>query len=185
MIEISIHYFIIILTISFLSSGLIIYFILKKRLNHFKTLSETDEMTKLLNYSAFSKILSKYSKQKRAFSLVLLDLNDFKQVNDKMGYNEGDKLLKETAQIIKSCLRTTDIIARYKIGDEFAVLLSHVNNKELEIICNRIIQRSTIITLSIGASIFNTTDDNADKIISRTETALRKAKNKKQGYIII
>jgi diguanylate cyclase (GGDEF)-like protein len=184
MIEISIHYFIIILIISFLSSGLIIYFVLKKRINHFKMLSETDEMTKLLNYSAFSKILTKYIKQKRAFSFVLLDLNDFKQVNDKIGYNAGDKLLKETAQIIKSCLRTTDIIARYKIGDEFAVLLSHVNYKELEIICNRIIQHSSIVTLSIGASIFNSTNDNTDKIINRTETALRKAKNNKQGFLI-
>jgi diguanylate cyclase (GGDEF)-like protein len=186
MIEISKHYFILILVLSFLIGGLFIYFFLKKRLNNLKKLSETDEMTNLLNYSTFYNVLRQFCKQKRLFALLLIDLNDFKQVNDTKGYQEGDKLIKKTADYLKSCPRTTDIIARYKIGDEFAILITDVNNNELELICKRIVQDSYFVQFSIGASLFNSIcNDNTDKIVKRTEAALKEAKTNKQDYIII
>ncbi|HMK92635.1 MAG TPA: diguanylate cyclase [Thermoleophilia bacterium] len=88
-------------------------------------LSVTDELTGLANRRGFLILAEQQRKLvRRGHSMVLLymDLNDFKSINDTLGHNVGDEALVETAQILRTCVRESDILARMG-GDEFAALL--------------------------------------------------------------
>ena len=88
-------------------------------------LSVTDELTGLSNRRGFMILAEQQRKLvKRGHSMVLLymDLNDFKTINDTLGHNAGDEALVETAQVLRTCVRESDILARMG-GDEFAALL--------------------------------------------------------------
>jgi diguanylate cyclase (GGDEF)-like protein len=73
----------------------------------------------------------------RTFSAILIDMNDFKHINDSFGHSVGDKALEETASLLKSCLRTNDFVSRYG-GDEFCIVLNISDQMELEKVVNRI-----------------------------------------------
>ena len=88
-------------------------------------LSVTDELTGLSNRRGFMILAEQQRKLvRRGHSMVLLymDLNDFKTINDTLGHNAGDEALVETAQVLRTCVRESDILARMG-GDEFAALL--------------------------------------------------------------
>lgn len=88
-------------------------------------LSVTDELTGLSNRRGFMMLAEQQRKLvRRGHSMVLLymDLNDFKSINDTLGHNAGDDALVEAAQILRTCVRESDILARMG-GDEFAALL--------------------------------------------------------------
>jgi two-component system cell cycle response regulator len=88
-------------------------------------LSVTDELTALANRRGFMILAEQQRKLvQRGHSMVLLymDLNDFKSINDTLGHNVGDEALVETARILRTCVRESDILARMG-GDEFAALL--------------------------------------------------------------
>lgn len=88
-------------------------------------LAAEDELTGAANRRAlgaeFSKIVYNYSRKKGQFSLILLDLDNFKMVNDTLGHLAGDKLLVAVVELIKTIIRPTDIFARWG-GDEFVIL---------------------------------------------------------------
>ncbi len=71
-------------------------------------------------------------------SMILLDIDQFKEVNDHYGHLVGDQVLKKTAEIIKSCLRTTDIVARFG-GDEFVVILPRTDPEQLAFVRERLV----------------------------------------------
>lgn len=91
-----------------------------------KRMAITDGLTKIYNHRFFQELFEKEFKRSMrygtVFSLIMLDIDFFKNINDTYGHLYGDEILKETASIIKGCLRTMDILARYG-GEEFAVLL--------------------------------------------------------------
>lgn len=87
------------------------------------SLLTTDYLTGIFNRRQFESILNrKIISGRREFSLIMLDLDNFKSINDNYGHTEGDHALETAVQIIQSSLRTGDITARYA-GDEFLVLL--------------------------------------------------------------
>jgi diguanylate cyclase len=92
----------------------------------FKALSETDEMTSLLNKRSFIPMFNKAAevamKYNQPLSVMMIDADNLKEVNDKYGHKAGDKLIVSMANAIEDCLRTSDIICRYG-GDEFLALL--------------------------------------------------------------
>jgi len=92
----------------------------------FKALSETDEMTDLLNKRSFIPMFNKAAevamKYNQPLSVMMIDADNLKEVNDKFGHKAGDKLIVTIAGTIEDCLRTSDIICRYG-GDEFVALL--------------------------------------------------------------
>jgi len=100
----------------------------------------TDHLTGLNN----RRKLDAYLKEKislctsdKVFSIILLDINDFKCINDTYGHNIGDSALETAAKLLKSCLRARDFIARYG-GDEFCIILDISDISDLEAVVYRI-----------------------------------------------
>lgn len=103
-----------------------------------------DQLTKLPNRNLFKDRLDKELKRshrnKLSLSLLFLDLDHFKDINDTLGHDKGDELLKEVARRLLSCVRETDTVARIS-GDEFAIILPEIDNKlRIETIAQHIIQ---------------------------------------------
>nr|WP_275888492.1 GGDEF domain-containing protein [Desulfobulbus alkaliphilus] len=88
--------------------------------------ASTDKLTGLMNRHRFLDVaereLLQYERYQRDFSIILLDLDHFKQVNDQYGHNVGDFVLKQTAEILLHCSRKQDAVARWG-GEEFIMLL--------------------------------------------------------------
>jgi two-component system cell cycle response regulator len=130
-------------------------------------LAITDGLTKLYNsrsfYSQLELEVDRFNRYKHPLSLLLLDIDNFKEYNDNYGHLEGDKVLVRFSQIIKSCLRANDSAYRYG-GEEFTVILPETTGEEAKTVAQRI--RATLeaenfipepnkkatITISIGVT---------------------------------
>jgi len=99
---------------------------LRRAYSHVKQLSETDELTGVLNMRAFATLSERVAQQAgryaRPFSVLMIDSDSLKHVNDTLGHETGNRLLQQTVECIQGRLRQTDLIARYG-GDEFVALL--------------------------------------------------------------
>lgn len=78
------------------------------------------------------------SSQRRTFSFVMLDIDNFKTINDSLGHETGDKVLKTTANLLKKCVRSNDYVMRYG-GDEFCLILDVSTNAALSRVISRLI----------------------------------------------
>ncbi len=108
----------------------------RKRLeDQMRTASITDELTGLLNRRGFLVFAEKQrniaNRNKKNFSLLYLDLDEMKRINDEFGHREGDKALVDVATVLKKTFRASDIIARIG-GDEFAVLITEPPSSTIE-----------------------------------------------------
>jgi len=123
-------------------------------------LATTDGLTKLYNsrsfYSQLELEVDRFNRYKHPLSLLLLDLDNFKEFNDNFGHLEGDKVLVRFSQIIQDCLRINDSAYRYG-GEEFTVILPETNGDEAKTVAQRI--RS-----SLEAENFTPTPDQPAKI---------------------
>lgn len=122
----------------------------------------------------------------RPLSLLMLDIDHFKSVNDQHGHDAGDAVLKHFAHLLKKCVRPTDCVARYG-GEEFSVILTKADEKRACRVAERIrlavessefkIPKKTLrITVSIGVTTFSA-GDNGAKFYKRADEALYVAKN--------
>lgn len=151
----------------------------------------TDSLTGLYNHMEFQNCLSKEVKLShsydKGFSLLLLDLDHFKTVNDTYGHQVGDMVLKEIAETIRRCLRAVDKVFRYG-GEEFAVILPGVKPDTARNIAERIRQtvadssyrvgqdQAVKITVSIGITSLPHDTLQRDEMIHRADQALYSAK---------
>ena len=123
-------------------------------------LATTDGLTKLYNsrsfYTQLELEVDRYNRYRHPLSLLLLDIDNFKEFNDTFGHLEGDKVLVRFSLIIKSCLRTNDSAYRYG-GEEFTVILPETNGDEAKTVAQRI--RSSLETEN-----FSPTPDKKAKI---------------------
>jgi diguanylate cyclase (GGDEF)-like protein len=169
-----------------------------------RKLSFTDELTNLYNYRAFQELLSKelsrVRRKKTSLSLIMIDLDNFKQFNDCFGHQAGDLYLKETAKVLKGALRTYDIAARYG-GDEFVHILPETDEAGVLAVARRIKERFQSMhigvsnfadfsgrSLSIGIRTVRAEELNfktKDEIIREADTALYQSKNKGKNAIAI
>jgi len=100
--------------------------------------ARTDDLTGLLNYRTFKDRLERGAAKREPFGLVMIDLDEFKAVNDTLGHQAGDRLLREIAGVIRSTARESDAVFRYG-GDEFAVILPNGDGNGLSAAAHRIL----------------------------------------------
>ena len=138
----------------------------KKLEKELQDLSIKDNLTSLYNQRHFYRMLqtemTRAARQNRPLCLLLLDLDNFKQLNDTKGHLAGDRILEKVASIIKDCTREhVDYTFRYG-GDEFTVILTETNRKQALEVAERIRQqlprslKEANLTLSIGLAEFDT-----------------------------
>ena len=106
-----------------------------------QTLAVTDGLTGLLNHRAFSNILNrefiKTKRYQKPLSLIMMDVDNFKAVNDQYGHQAGDQTLREFARLCSEVVRDIDIVVRYG-GDEFAVILPDTELRQAMTVAERI-----------------------------------------------
>lgn len=162
---------------------------LQQESQHYKWLSHTDQLTNALNRNGFATAMSQQNpdgKMKSNTSLLIIDLDNFKRINDTLGHDTGDMVLRETAQIIQKNIRVSDKFVRWG-GEEFILLCDATNVKQALLIAEKIrvsIEAAKMthndgnisITASIGIGVAKS-DENFDDLFQRTDQALYRAKN--------
>lgn len=162
---------------------------LNKRLQHLAT---TDSLTKLANRRAFEARLDTYlgllERDKIEFSLLSLDLDHFKDINDQYGHDTGDKVLVAIGSLLASMFRTADLAARTG-GEEFAVILSAAGLEAAREIAERLraaIEKLEFAGFTVTASIGVTTahrEDAREDLLRRADKALYMAKRSSRNCV--
>ncbi len=185
--------FLVTLIITFL-----IIFIVSSNNKKILRLAEFDALTNIMNRRAFREkfeyllLLSKRDKKKT--SLVFLDIDNFKSINDTFGHQVGDEVLKLFTSIIKAHLREVDLVGRWG-GEEFTILLIDCNLDEAQVIIEKLkisIQESRSlhhlakrsVTASFGIAQA-AQDDNTDTIIQRADKAMYRSKEEGKNRITV
>jgi len=160
-------------------------------------ISITDELTGLYNRRHFEKILQKRLPQSleksQSLCLALVDIDGFKFINDTYGHPVGDKVLKTAANLLRSFMRTNDIIARLA-GDEFAMVFPDTEIEEARGICQAALNaiqntrvRLTVghlqLRASVGMSIAPFHGQSIQELIGAADVALYHAKRRHRGQI--
>jgi len=152
----------------------------------------TDSLTGLPNarYLAlrFDEEAARARRSDRLFQVLMLDLDNFKSVNDSFGHKVGDKMLREVAGIIHGQLREYDFLARCG-GDEFIALVQEIAGSQVQELCSRIEtavskfslslgrNRLAQVGISIGTATFNTDGETLDQLIAAADSEMYKVKS--------
>lgn len=168
--------------------------------NHLKDVSEQDELTKIPNRRKFNLIFETLwtlsAHQEKSLCLILIDIDDFKLYNDTFGHPKGDECLVHIAEILKKIpKRETDLVARIG-GEEFAILLYGINEKEgakFSEKARKLIEEAQLIsgapekpflTISVGCgSIISESKFNSKSFISKVDEALYRSKNNGKNIV--
>ena len=177
----------------------------RSRIHELKKQVGIDDLTKLYNSMEFNQRLSleltQAKNSRHPLSLVLIDIDHFKSVNDSYGYKAGDLILVKLSGLIKSRVRHMDVVFRYKQGDEFAILMAETEVSEALALVEKLQEElgmhkfpvpvsphsDDLVSLTFSAGIvgFNTSADTVETFAERAELALRNAKQfSKQGLSI-
>lgn len=164
-------------------------------------LSYTDSLTGIYNHGRFQYLLEEKLKEaeenNQPLSLIMIDIDNFKNYNDRLGHPAGDEVIKKIAEIIKNSCRKQDIPARYG-GEEFALILPNTNKEEARIIGERIrkkiadypfkdkeTQPQGAITVSVGIATFPEDAEDKKELIQKADLALFTAKNKGKNQVVV
>lgn len=159
-------------------------------IRHLTQQANHDHLTGLSNRNLFmdrlSQAFSQASRRNDRFALLYIDLDDFKEVNDRQGHTAGDELLRTTAIRLRQSVREADTVARLG-GDEFALILPDAKKREdVEKIARKILlafqdpviwqNELLAIRASIGASLYPENADNCEQLIQQADKAMYKQK---------
>ena len=172
--------------------------IIEKMNKEMEQLAITDELTMLYNYRYFQIVLDKELKNNKtgSVSLLMLDIDHFKQFNEAYGHMTGNKMLSEIACIIKGNVRETDTAFRYG-GEEFAIIFPGLEPQQVtetaekirRIIVNTIIKtaagKQVTVTVSEGISNYPGDSRNKSELISHADLALAEAKQQGRNQVKI
>jgi diguanylate cyclase (GGDEF)-like protein len=160
---------------------------LRAKNEELEKLSITDGLTGLANHRFLMQRLNeeatRSARSERPFSVLMVDVDHFKQYNDSFGHPAGDEILKRVAHLLRECTRTVDCVGRYG-GEEFAVIMPDTDNAGAIVVAERIRARMTeeqfpnrAITLSIGLAEFPGDASTAQATIAIADQALYQAKH--------
>ncbi|MCX7991395.1 MAG: sensor domain-containing diguanylate cyclase [Proteobacteria bacterium] len=155
-------------------------------------LTVKDDLTCLYNTRFFHEMLDREIKRafrkNRELSLIFIDMDHFKEVNDTYGHLYGSQLLKEVAEVIKNTIRSIDIPIRYG-GDEFVIILPETTKEQAGLVAERILNNirnkdflsnvglSLKLTASIGYANFPEDAKNKEELVVKADNAMYKVKN--------
>lgn len=156
-----------------------------------------DPLTRLANRRKFQeeveRAIVKAEELNKTFAILYFDLNKFKAVNDTLGHEVGDDLLKYVAARVASILRKPDILARLG-GDEFALLLHDCNENGVDLVVDRILDNVTrpfkvgettlVAELSIGAAYYPQNGKNLNELLRHADLAMYQAKQNGGGFYL-
>lgn len=190
-------------------------FLQRRISNEMETLASHDSLTELPNRRILSRkitdALTTAHKNQQQTALVMVDLDDFKLINDSIGHAAGDQLLKEVAQRFKEIVRSTDVVEQLYLaesqselepivgrlgGDEFLIVLPNVGYLSQAVLVTerlmsglampiRIEGYSTYIHASMGIAIYPIHGDNADVLLHHADSAMYAAKRKKGNSMVV
>lgn len=171
-----------------------------QKATQFQLLSITDPLTGLLNRRYLEERLAEeFERSKRhrfPMSFLMIDIDNFKEYNDRHGHQAGDVALEITAQCLRSALRSADVASRYG-GEEFSILLPQTNITEALVIAERIrsrVEKSSFphgksqphgaVTVSLGVSCFGPKLETPSSIIGAADHALYVAKSRGKNCVV-
>lgn len=186
------------LVMAYLTSTVLAYYYEVTRTRHedqLRTLSGRDYLTGLDNRRGFfaraMPLLAQAQRLRQPYCVVLLDLDDFKQINDRCGHDAGDAALRTAAEIIKANSRSYDLTGRWG-GEEFILLLPQCSaeggwrlaEKMRHAIAEKTTQNGLRITASFGVAINEAGDENFDAVVARADAHLYEAKQNGKNRVL-
>lgn len=160
-------------------------------------INQRDSLLGIYNRKYFFEFLEKNANREsdKKFAIVMIDIDDFKKINDTYGHQFGDKILINTANIVESCIDSEDILARYG-GEEFILYISNFTSEDsvynkIEII-RRNLEKSKVtfnsenksVTASFGISFFPLNGTDINELISKADDLLYKSKKSGKNRVL-
>jgi diguanylate cyclase (GGDEF)-like protein len=172
---------------------------LKQNKEELERLAVTDVLTRLANRKQIMTVLNNHIEEYRRyghdFSVLMVDIDHFKMVNDTHGHLVGDSVLVQVAQVFKKLLRTLDVAGRYG-GEEFLIILGQTETQKAVLTAERI--RLAVesypfvyqdvelhLTISIGIAGITSSQDTDNSLIGRADDALYKAKAAGRNKVVL
>ncbi len=162
------------------------------RLRRSEALSVTDDLTQLYNSRYLNQVLRREAKRAsrsgRPLSLLFLDLDGFKGINDTHGHLAGSQALVEAAVVIRRCARETDVVARFG-GDEFALILPDTGSEGAAAVGDRVRERLAAhpflernglnlrLTASVGVATLPDVAASAEELVRAADMAMYQVKD--------
>lgn len=168
---------------------------LEKANDQLRKLAVTDELTGLRNRRAFEERLamefSMARRRKRELAILLIDADDFKNINDRWGHPAGDEVLRQLGMILRTTVRLPDLPARYG-GEEFVVLLPESGRESALGLARRLMARVAAekweyepLTISIGMAAMNDSLSDGYQLVEMADEALYAAKRAGKNQVVV
>jgi diguanylate cyclase (GGDEF)-like protein/PAS domain S-box-containing protein len=167
--------------------------------DHLSFLADHDPLTSLYTRKRFveelGREMARAHRSGAGGAVVLVDLDDFKYVNDSQGHRNGDRLLTSLAQLLRQTLRVNDLLARLD-GDEFAVLVTETQPSRVDFVVERLLkavrnhfvhvgEQPIGVTASAGIAFFPEQGASAEEILARADQALDRAKRQGRDQFVV
>ncbi len=159
-----------------------------------ETQATTDRLTGIYNRMKFDKTIKREVQRAARYhsplSLLIFDIDRFKNVNDSYGHSAGDEVLRRLSRLVSSNIRETDIFARWG-GEEFVILTPGINLNEAASVANQLrekienydFEKPPRVTASFGVASFKA-EDSASRLITRADDALYQAKKNGRNQVV-
>lgn len=179
----------------FLTIMSLLFSILKNRLDSEKVMARTDPLTKTINRHSFFNLaereIIRARRHNRPFAIACIDLDNFKEINGRLGHSTGDKLLMAVVRAIKAHIRGGDILARFG-SDEFVILLPETTGESaratLEKVHNQLQEamsaNSWPVTFSIGAVSFLKSPESIEEAIRNADGLMYEVKQSGKNRLL-